>query len=237
MSLLGCSCTYGISSYRISLVLNCGWVLTANLTVTQSATSTNPISLSGEHHNVSAALRVQITHQTPRIQCYNSSGERVKILGGMALNCSLPDIPIPSSMPISSLKQMIWVGDVKRKKYTMPSKDKFVLCEQHGTITSNAPSSDNVQLRQQGDGLVLLDVTSDTGLKRISHDDILEDSSQSKSERSEILARLPLVNGTPTSIVMHPTGEWMVVGYGLNGRGAAMKTLELVCMRKASRVT
>jgi hypothetical protein len=235
MSLLGCNCTDGISSYRISLVLNCGWVLTVNLTVTtQMVSSTIPNS--GENHNFSASLRVQIAHQTPRVQCYNSSGERVTTLGGMALNCSLPDIPIPSSMPINSLKQMVWIGDVKPKKYTMPSKDKFVLCEQHGTITSNAPSSNDIRLRQQGDGLVLLDITSDTRvtcLKRRSQDDPLEhNDSHSKNEHSNVLARLPFGNGTPLSLAVHPAGEWMVIGYGSNGRGA-MKRLELACMRKA----
>jgi len=33
-------------------------------------------------------------------------------------------------------------------------------------------------------------------------------------------------------LAMHPSGEWIVVGYGLNGKRFGLKTLELVCMRK-----
>jgi hypothetical protein len=166
------------------------------------------------------------------------------VLGGMALNCSLPDIPIPSSPPINYLRPMIWLGDVKGKKYIMPSKDKYMLCEQHGTILSDSTSVLAVgaaavgRLRHAGDGLILLDVSPNR--EKINHltrdEELPSDNKCSPSQIEQpnvqrILARLPLTNGVPLSLAMHPAGEWMVVGYGLNGRRATAKSVELICMR------
>ena len=230
MSLLDCICTQGGSSYRISVVLNCGWVLAVNLTVS----SPNKLVASSQNNAYSSSIRVQIVHKTPRVQCFNSSNEKMTVMGGMALYCSLPDIPIPSSLPINNFKQMIWLGDVKPKNYTMPSKDKFILCELHGAITANENS--NKETRNPGDGLILLDATPWPNEYR----------SRAKSEKSpscdnvqtlevipskKTLARLPL-NGTPLSIAVHPTGEWLVVSYGLKGRKSEMRSVELVNMRK-----
>ena len=239
MSLLGYHCTEGSVSYRLSLVLNCGWVLCANLIVSSNRIPMNSITEVIQNHSYSSSIRLQIVHQTPRIECFNSSNEKVTILGGMALNCSLPDIPIPSTAPINSLKQLIWLGDVKPKKYTMPSKDKYVLCEQHGTITSNAASSEERDDRHAGEGLILLDVTSDMNktMRFGSQGPLPGDNSKNQPNVEEsgvnrTLVRLPLSRGSPLSLAMHPSGEWIVVGYGLNGKRFGLKTLELVCMRK-----
>jgi hypothetical protein len=194
----------------------------------------------GEHHSYNVSMRVQIVHRTPRVQCFNSSYEKVSILGGMALNCSLPDMPIPSSLPFDCHKQMIWLGDVKPKKYIMPSKDKFVLCEEHGMIISSDATSGEGEDRHPGDGLILLDVTPysrESGCLKSSHESLEKESNapHHNNDYSDIhrtLARLRLTNGTPISLAMHPSGEWMVVGYGLNGRRDAMKSLELVCLRR-----
>lgn len=229
IGLLDCSCTQGSSSYRISVVLNCGWVLSVYLTV---SSPDNLVELSGSH-TYNSSIRVQIIHITSRVQCFNSSNEKMTVLGGMALNCSLPDIPIPSSLSIKSLKQMIWVGDVKQKTYTMPSKDKFVLCEQHGTITTNANS--NKESRNLGDGLILLDATPELNVSRSStkskESPTGDNAHAFEANQKRTLARLPL-NGTPLSIAVHPAGEWMVVSYGLNGRRSEMRSVELVNIRK-----
>ena len=243
MSILKYHCAEDISFFRMSLVLNCGWVLVANLSVVRANNlSTNKNSSVSDHnHNYSVSVRIQIVHQTPRVECFNSSNEKMTILSGMALNCSLPDIPIPSSASINRHNQVIWLGDVKPKKYTMPSKDKFVLCEQYGTITTNEVHGEQCQLRHPGEGLMLLDVTS--GINELirggsSEEPVQDDNSQQsqmtvRSGLHGTLARLPLANGTPSSLALHPTEEWMVVGYGLKGRCAAMRILELVSFRKS----
>ncbi|KAL7482223.1 hypothetical protein ACHAW6_007895 [Cyclotella cf. meneghiniana] len=244
MCLIQSKCFHGVSSFRISLVLMCGWVLVVNLTLIQGIASEEKISGSNNNQSYGICIGVQIVHRTPQIQCFNSLNQKMSVLGGMALNFSLPDIPIPSSPPISYLRPMIWLADVKGKKYIMPSKDKYMLCEQHGTILSDSTSvhaygtAADVGLRHAGDGLILLDVSPNQ--EKINHISCVEglpsDNKCSPSQIQQpnvqrILARLPLTNGVPLSLAIHPAGEWMVVGYGLNGRWATAKSVELICMR------
>lgn len=243
MRLLKYNCAEGVSSFKMSLVLNCGWVLVANLNILRAnnlSTKKSPYE-SDHNHNFSISVRIQIVHQTPRVECFNSSNEKMTILGGMALNCSLPDIPTPSSALTNCINQAIWLGDVKPKKYTMPSKDKFVLCEQHGTLSTNVVYCEEGLSRHPGEGLILLDVASgrDEVMRgRCSEEPVQDDSSQQSQINSHTglhrtLARLPLMNGAPLLLALHPAGEWMVVGYGLNGRCAAKGILELVSFRKS----
>ena len=119
------------SWFKIGMVAKCGWMFVAQLFI--------PAIVAGGSVNTdSIRLSLRIVHQTPRVQLYNSSNERLAMLGGMALQFSLPEIPVPSS---AGGQGMVWLGDVKALRYTMPSKDKYVLCEGYGKLASS-PQSD-----------------------------------------------------------------------------------------------
>jgi hypothetical protein len=177
---------------KIGMVTNAGWVFVAELS------SSNNIP----------RLSIQIVHHTPRIQCFNSSNVRVTNIGGMALQYSLPNGPVPSSGDIRiASSSMIWLGDVKGKKYTMPSKDKYVLCEDYNTLevledevvtpgTISQSSSENSVI------LVMLDNSN-------QHAD---GSPMSRNIVTRV--PLPMNGGAPLVLATHPGGEWMVVGCG-----------------------
>jgi hypothetical protein len=205
LTLLHHECTLGNSRIRIGIILKCGWILLADLSLPNQSLSSNSVN-----------IQIQIVRFTPRIQCFNSSNERLSTLGGMALQFSLPDIPIPSTNITGGI---IWLADVKQKTYTLPSKDKYILGEEHGTFTSQSYQSlksDTAPpsriLRHPGQGLILARLG--TGIVENSE---LPDSC--------ICARLPMSRGLSLSLAAHPCGEWVVVGHG---RGA----ITLVTMRK-----
>ena len=90
MSLLGHGSTSrGVLWYKIGLVVKCGWVFMVEMSL--------PSSSAAQTQTSSISLRLNIVHHTPRIQCFSSMNERLTTLGGMALQFSLPDIPVPSS--------------------------------------------------------------------------------------------------------------------------------------------
>ena len=228
MSLLGHGSTSrGILWFKIALVAKCGWVFMVEMSLPSSSAARTQTS--------SISLHLNIVHHTPRIQCFSSMNERLTTLGGMALQFSLPDIPVPSS----SLggHNMMWLGDVKAKKYTLPSKDKYILCEEHGTMSSSQTAQSNSDLRHQGDGLILANfgclMEAPSSIADRERDNNFGEKKNKKmqSPSSSICARLPLTNGSPLSLAVHPSGEWMVVGYGMNGR-VGCKPIELVSMRK-----
>lgn len=77
-------------------------------------------------------FRMKIVHRTPRIHCFNSSKERLPAIGGMGLQYSLPEEPIPST----DFNGTILLGDVKQMHYILPLKDKYVSDEVHGNLTT-----------------------------------------------------------------------------------------------------
>ena len=152
---------------------------------------------------------------------------------------------------------MTWVGDVGARRYTLPSKNKYELCEAHGTVTSVSPTSDDdgvetssslsisnqegPRRRRPGEGLILADFDSGCldAIDRTTVDTCGEMGAERErrfgADSPVVRARLPLSEGRhPLSISVHPRGEWMVAGYGTNnGRGgASTNPVELVCMRK-----
>ena len=117
-----------MSRFEIGLVARCGWVLAADLAVGGSASAAPP------------TLSVRIVHRTPRVQVLNSAHERVPLIGGMALCSSLPDDPVPlAAAPCGphGPRRLVWLGDVREKRYIMPAKDKYVLCEELGTASTS----------------------------------------------------------------------------------------------------
>ena len=177
---------------KIGMVTNAGWVFVAELVWKKN----NP------------RLSICIVHHTPRIQCFNSSNERLAILGGMALQYSLPNAPVPSSDCVRMLSNnMIWVADVKGKKYTMPSKDKYVLCEDHNTLEV---LEDEVVSRG-----TISESSSENGMILVSLDTVNQYDGISPATRN-VVTRLSLSSSTraPLALEIHPSGEWMVAGFG-----------------------
>ena len=233
-SLLRRESTNGDTLFKISMVAKCGWIFIADLSM-PSASASN-----ANNQTNSIKLRMRIVHHTPRIQCFNSLNERLTTLGGMALQFSLPDVPIPSSLSCGNghaLQNMIWLGDVKARKYTMPSKDKYILCEAHGTLLSDVAShssdeaTPNTKLRKPGEGLILAHLDSKFFTAPLVDTQGGSGADQEGLRDTSICARVPLSHGSPLSLAVHPSGEWMAVGYGMNGREAATKPLELVSNR------
>ena len=224
------------SWFKIGMVAKCGWMFVAQLFI--------PAIVAGGSVNTdSIRLSLRIVHQTPRVQLYNSSNERLAMLGGMALQFSLPEIPVPSS---AGGQGMVWLGDVKALRYTMPSKDKYVLCEGYGKLASSPQSDTNgdhewTTLRQPGEGLILAkldEYIESLNRKVVRKED--DQSDQPEHERSacriaNIAARvsLPNAHGSPLSLAVHPGKEWVVVSYGTNSGGGIPKPLELISLRKA----
>jgi len=204
-----------VTWYKVGIVVKCGWVFVAEISLPSSSSSaTNALS--------KISLQLKIVHHTPRIQCFNSLNEPLGNLGGMALQFSLPDESVPSSSAVGGndgSSNMLWLGDVKTKRYTLPSKDKYILCEDHGKVTSSqtdsSSSMDQDGLAHQGDGLILANLNA----------------GRKMNANRSICASIPLSNGSPVSLAVHPSGEWIVVGYG-NGRSMGEKNLEILSMRK-----
>ena len=234
MNMVGCGFSNGISWYKIGVVVKSGWVFAVEVNTSSNTSSATP----------TINIHLHILHRTSRVQCFNSSNERITTLGGMALHHSLPDIPVPSTHPFHAMENMIWVGDVMTSKYTMPSKDKYTLSNVDFTIitpeTLSLPKTNsavNEQLRQPGGGLILLNLCTPfesppLNKPRTSREGESNASTSDGHENARIVARLPLSHGTPVSLAVHPSGEWMVVGYGMDGRGMSTKSLELVSLKK-----
>ncbi|KAL3767247.1 hypothetical protein ACHAW5_005258 [Stephanodiscus triporus] len=227
LHLLRRECTDRHTSFEVGIVARCGWMLVAEFRVPRVvyAAAAGPVDANPtQSSDPSVSLRLSILHLTPRIRCFNSSNEPLTTLGGMALQFSLPEISVPSA----ALRQgAIWLGDVKQMGYTMPSKDKYVLSEEHGILSSpNRSASSPGMFRHPGGGLILacFDGRSSSfpygGEKRMCEDVCIH-------------ARLPLSGGSPLTLAAHPSGEWIVIGYGMNGRrGAATKQIELASLGK-----
>ena len=210
LSLLGHGSNRDGTWYKVGIVVKCGWVFVAEISLPSSSSSATNASSK-------ISLHLKIVHQTPRIQCFNSLNEPLATLGGMALQFSLPDVPVPSSLAVGGndgSRNMLWLGDVKTKRYTLPSKDKYVLCEDHGKVTSSQTNSSSSLDQGGGDGLILTNLNGDE-----------------RKMNNNICASIPL-SRSPLSLAVHPSGEWIVVGYGNGGRMGGEKSLEILSMRK-----
>ena len=191
---------------KIGLVTNAGWVFAAELVWS----------------NNTPRLSIRVVHHTPRIQCFNSSNVRITNLGGMALQYSLPNAPVPSSDCVRmASNNMIWLADVKGKKYTMPSKDKYVLCEDHNTL-------EVLQDEEVSSGTIS-ESSSENGIILVSLDTANQYNRTSPATRNTVTRlSLPMSSRTPLALGIHPGGEWMVVGCGKDDS----TSLRLIRLRK-----
>lgn len=204
--------------FDIGIVTMCGWVFIAKLTISSHA-------ITG--HGMDTSLRLTIVHRTPRIRCFNSSNDPIVNLGGMSLRFSLPEMPIPSAV---LRRNVVWLGDVKQQKYTLPVKDKYVLSSDHGisTYPRKSASSTGGFRRYPGDGLLLVRFDGRCSSSSSSDDERGDDKGETRD--ACIHARLPLSGGYPSMLAAHPGGDWMVIGYGMTG--VVTKQIELACLRK-----
>jgi hypothetical protein len=178
-------------------------------------------------------LRLNLVHRTPRIRCYNSLNEPIANLGGMALQFSLPVMPILSTL---LHHDAVWLCEVKEQRYTLPCKDKYVLTSDHGLLTDpKASASPAGDLRHPGDGLILARFDN----RSSSLDDPQGDIEKEAWLCEQLcgMARLPLSGGTPSALSAHPGGEWMVIGYRRIAGMLATKHIELACLSTVSSGT
>lgn len=224
----GCLKDGGVSAwYRIGMVAKCGWIFVADLSVPSGGDRIDRNQTTAQADLIRLSFR--IVHHTARIQVFNSSNERLTALGGMALQFSLPEIPVPSSSSASAFHDTIWLGDVEAQRYTMPHKDKYVLgAEQHVTAVSSSQSSTD---GGPGEGLILAHFNKIIEAAA-SRDEAQDDAESHHNACIHDRLHLPSRHGSPLSLASHPSGEWMVVGYGSNGRGEITTPLQLVSMRK-----
>lgn len=218
MRLLRRECNDRDSLFEVGIVARCGWMFVADLRVNSSQAS-----------GPAVVLRLSIVHRTPRIRCFNFLNEPLTTLGGMALQFSLPEMHVPST---SMRQDRIWLGDVKQMRYTMPSKDKYVLSEEHGISSSpKRVASAPGLFRHPGEGLILARFD---GLSSSFANALGGDGGEKQKMRNDahIYSRLPLSGGSPLTLAAHPSGDWMVIGYGTNNRGVAMQQIELASLRK-----
>jgi hypothetical protein len=177
--------------------------------------------------NLDPTLRLNLVHRTPRIRCYNSLNEPIVNLGGMALQFSLPEMPILSTL---LRPDVVWLGEVKEMRYTLPSKDKFVLTSDHGLSTDPRASESYARdLHHLKDGLIL---TRFDNRSSVSHD-LQGDSEKEAGIRDQAckILRLSLSGGSPSALSAHPGGEWMVIGYCRVAGMLATKHIEFACLR------
>jgi len=116
---------------------------------------------------------------------------------------------------------MIWLGDVKGKKYTMPSRDKYVLCEDYNTLEvleDEVVTPGTISQSSSENGVLL--VTLD---KSNQYADGFPTSCNIVTRVS-----LPMNGSAPLALATHPGGEWMVVGCGKDDS----TLLKLIRLRK-----
>jgi hypothetical protein len=218
LSLLRCDYTdHKYSQYAIGIITKCGWMYSAELTISHQTAG----------QNLDPTLRLNLVHRTPRIRCYNSLNEPIANLGGMALQFSLPEMPILSTL---LRPDVVWLGEVKEMRYTLPSKDKFVLTSDHGLSTEpRAIASSARDLRHLKNGLILARFDNRSS---VLHDlqGVSEKEAGMRDQACKIL-RLSLSCGSPSALSAHPGGEWMVIGYCRVASMLATKHIELACLR------
>ena len=183
---------------RITIATNCGWALNASIRGLGRSGNTS----SNRSADASATLCLQIIFKTATTKWLNSDLEEI-FVGENALTFSLPPVPTPvCALPGQS--SLLAIASVKRNIKVMSNKDKRVL--------SSLPEAEIERLsRDDGDAILLVDL----------------DSASSEPKDVVVVSRIPIGNGTPHVLAVHPGGQWMIVGSSGEGR----QELTLVCQR------
>jgi len=184
----------------ISLVTNCGWALNASIRGLGRAGRISPNHPAPAESSVIFSL--EIAFKTATTMWLNSDLEEI-FVGEKALTFSLPPAPTPvCTLPGQS--SLLAIASVKRNIKVMSNKDKRVL--------SSLPDAEIERLsKDDGDAILLVDLDS------------------APSESRSVVSRIPIDNGVPNVLAVHPGGQWMVVGY-CAGEGSQAE-LTLLCQR------
>jgi len=201
------STTVPFEEARLTIVTNCGWALNASIRGL-GRTSRNLSDFPGEP---SVAFSLQIAHKTARTTWLNSDLEEI-IVGENASTFSLPLSP-PPVCALPGQSTLLAIASVKNNVMVMSNKDKRVL--------SSLPDAEIERLCQDGGDAILL---VDTSMDRVA---VSEQQGKLGSDHSSIVSRIPLGNGTPQTLAVHPGGQWMIVGCSGEGR----EELTLFCQR------
>lgn len=191
---------------RMTIVTNCGWTLHASIRGL-GRTSRKSSDFSGES---TVAFSLQIAHKTAKTMWLNSDLEEI-VVGENASTFSLPLSP----PPVCTLGQsnLLAIASVKRNVKVMSNKDKRVL--------SSLPDAEIERLCQDdGDAILLVDASID----RVA---VSEHQGKLGSSDSFVVSKIPLGDGTPQALAVHPAGQWMIVGCSDEGR----EELTLFCQR------
>lgn len=191
---------------RMTIVTNCGWTLHASIRGL-GRTSRKPSDFSGES---TVAFSLQIAHKTAKTMWLNSDLEEI-VVGENASTFSLPlSPPVCTTLGQSNL---LAIASVKRNVKVMSNKDKRVL--------SSLPDAEIERLCQDdGDAILLVDASID----RVA---VSEHQGKLGSSDSFVVSKIPLGDGTPQALAVHPAGQWMIVGCSDEGR----EELTLFCQR------
>ena len=148
-----------------------------------------------------ATLSLQIAFKTAKTKWLNSDLEEI-FVGENALTFSLPPVPTPMCV-LPGQSSLLAIASVKRNIKVMSNKDKRVL--------SSLPEAEIERLyRDDGDAILLVELDS------------------ASNEPQGVVSRIPIENGTPHVLAVHPGGQWMIVGSSGDGRQA----LTLLCQRR-----
>jgi len=191
---------------RMTIVTNCGWTLHASIRGL-GRTSRKSSDFSGES---TVAFSLQIAHKTAKTMWLNSDLEEI-VVGENASTFSLPLSP----PPVCTLgrSNLLAIASVKRNVKVMSNKDKRVL--------SSLPDAEIERLCQDdGDAILLVDASID----RVA---VGEHQGKLGSSDSFVVSKIPLGDGTPQALAVHPAGQWMIVGCSDEGR----EELTLFCQR------
>ena len=191
---------------RMTIVTNCGWTLNASIRGL-GRTGRKSSDFSGES---TVAFSLQIAHKTAKTMWLNSDLEEI-VVGENASTFSLPLSP----PPVCTLGQsnLLAIASVKRNVKVMSNKDKRVL--------SSLPDAEIERLCQgDGDAILLVDASID----RVA---VSEHQGGLGSSDSFVVSKIPLGDGTPQALAVHPAGQWMIVGCSDEGR----EELTLFCQR------
>ena len=198
------NCSSAADEARLTVVTNCGWAFDASICGLRGASSS---------FSAIRSASLELSHRTLTTRYLNSSLEEIEI-GDNARTFSLPQCPTPAHQ-LPGQSSILCIAGVRRLTKIMPSKDRRVLSsselDQSQFVDPSNTSSD-------GDEILLVDLDC-------------RPSEQEQMYREfdlnhNVVARIAIGKGSPRCLALHPSGEWMVVGFG------SREELMLLCHRR-----
>lgn len=177
-------------TYTISWVTSCGWILSMNLDLHPTTTSTNKSS------------RVTVVKKSPKVQVFQADGTKVETTATTtsstnknAVSSSWTQYSLPAKAPpADSVRNcLLWLKTPQAQK-VLPHHDQRVLAMDGAPLSSPLTTAAIITSSQES-RLSLMDADND----RI------------------VTIDLPKLNGATQAIALHPSREWIAVASS-NGR-------------------